>query len=263
MAVALAMAVGTPSVAFACDQWSGGWGRQDRGHARATDQVRPVAWSTSTGRWDSASPRWQASPSASASATATATPTEAAPAPASPAPAGTAAAAVPTKAPSPTASQTPASRSATRTATPTPAAPTTAAPTTAAPAGSGLSAAASRVLALVNTERQKAGCGPVTANAKLTAAAQAHSQDMAAHATMTHTGSDGSTAGDRITRAGYAWSTYGENVAYGYSTPEAVMNGWMTSPGHKANILNCAFKEIGIGLAQPGNYWTQDFGTSR
>jgi uncharacterized protein YkwD len=80
---------------------------------------------------------------------------------------------------------------------------------------------------------------------------------------MSHTGSDGSSPGDRITRAGYTWSAYGENVAYGYATPEQVMNGWMNSPGHRANILNCSFKEIGVGLAQPGSYWTQDFGTAR
>ncbi|BBC29896.1 SCP-like extracellular [Streptomyces graminofaciens] len=116
---------------------------------------------------------------------------------------------------------------------------------------------------LVNAERDKVGCSPVTLNAVLTKAAQAHSTDMAAHQNMSHTGSDGSSPGDRITRAGYDWSTYGENVAYGYATPEQVMAGWMTSPGHKANILNCAFKEIGVGLAQSGSYWTQDFGTAR
>ncbi|MGC2999485.1 CAP domain-containing protein [Streptomyces sp. G35A] len=103
----------------------------------------------------------------------------------------------------------------------------------------------------------------MTVNATLTKAAQAHSADMAAHRNMSHTGSDGSSPGDRITRAGYSWSTFGENVAYGYTSPEQVMAGWMSSPGHKANILNCAFKEIGVGLAQPGNYWTQDFGTAR
>lgn len=86
---------------------------------------------------------------------------------------------------------------------------------------------------------------------------------MASHSNMSHTGSDGSDPGARITRAGYTWSTYGENVAYGYSTPEKVMEGWMNSQGHRENILNCSFKEIGIGLAQPGNYWTQDFGTAR
>ncbi|AQY20527.1 hypothetical protein T261_07132 [Streptomyces lydicus] len=116
---------------------------------------------------------------------------------------------------------------------------------------------------LVNNERSKAGCAPLVVNAKLTKAAQAHSKDMADHRNMSHTGSDGSSPGDRITRAGYDWSAYGENVAYGYATPESVMKGWMSSPGHKRNILDCSFKEIGVGLAQPGNYWTQDFGAAR
>jgi uncharacterized protein YkwD len=118
-------------------------------------------------------------------------------------------------------------------------------------------------VALVNAERSKVGCSALTLNATLTKVAQAHSEDMAAHSNMSHTGSDGSSPGDRITRAGYNWSTYGENVAYGYATPEEVMAGWMSSPGHKANILNCSFKEIGVGLAQPNSYWTQDFGTAR
>ncbi|MFE0380285.1 CAP domain-containing protein [Streptomyces inhibens] len=122
---------------------------------------------------------------------------------------------------------------------------------------------AARVVELVNKERSKAGCSPLTVNAKLTKAAQAHSKDMADHRNMSHTGSDGSSPDDRITRAGYNWSAYGENVAYGYSTPESVMAGWMSSPGHKRNILDCSFKEIGVGLAQPGDYWTQDFGTAR
>jgi uncharacterized protein YkwD len=133
------------------------------------------------------------------------------------------------------------------------------APKTSAPA-SGVTA---RVLKLVNSERSKAGCSPLVMKAKLTRAAQDHSKDMASHRNMSHTGSDGSSPGDRITRAGYSWSTYGENVAHGYTSPESVMAGWMASPGHKRNILNCAFKEIGVGLAQPGDYWTQDFGTAR
>ncbi|MEV0490890.1 CAP domain-containing protein [Streptomyces atratus] len=139
------------------------------------------------------------------------------------------------------------------------ASPSTAPAPTTAPA----SADTARVLALVNSERGKVGCSPLAVNAKLTKAAQDHSKDMADHRNMSHTGSDGSSPGDRITRAGYSWSAYGENVAYGYSTPESVMAAWMTSPGHKRNILDCGYKEIGIGLAQPGSYWTQDFGTAR
>lgn len=122
---------------------------------------------------------------------------------------------------------------------------------------------AAEVVALVNQERAKAGCSALTVNPKLTAAALNHSQDMASHNNMSHTGSDGSDPGERITRAGYGWMTYGENVAYGYSSPEQVMEGWMNSPGHRENILNCSFKEIGVGLAQPNSYWTQDFGAAR
>ncbi|MGW1504892.1 CAP domain-containing protein [Streptomyces mirabilis] len=144
----------------------------------------------------------------------------------------------------------------------TPGATASASPSTAgttAPA----SAAVARVVALVNSERGKVGCSPLTLNAKLSKAAQDHSADMASHQNMSHTGSDGSDPGQRITTAGYTWSAYGENVAFGYSTPEEVMAGWMSSAGHKRNILDCGFKEIGVGLAQPGSYWTQDFGAAR
>jgi uncharacterized protein YkwD len=136
------------------------------------------------------------------------------------------------------------------------------APASAASSAPSSSGATARVVALVNSARGKAGCSALTVNAKLTKAAQSHSDDMSDNESMSHTGSDGSSPGDRITRAGYDWRTYGENVAYGYPTPESVMAGWMSSPGHKANILNCAFKEIGVGLAQDGYYWTQDFGTA-
>ncbi|MFJ8114205.1 CAP domain-containing protein [Streptomyces sp. NPDC096132] len=164
--------------------------------------------------------------------------------------------------PTPTASpKVTASTSPTATASTSPKA--TASPSAPSGTATPASAAVARVLALVNSERSKAGCSAVTLNAKLAKAAQDHSVDMAAHKNMSHTGSDGSDPGERITRAGYDWQTYGENVAYGYSTPEQVMAGWMSSPGHKRNILTCAFKEIGIGLAQPGNYWTQDFATAR
>ncbi|MFF8918118.1 CAP domain-containing protein [Streptomyces sp. NPDC015032] len=119
---------------------------------------------------------------------------------------------------------------------------------------------AARLLELVNSVRRGAGCPPLTANKRLTKAARKHSTDMASHRNMSHTGSDGSTPGERITDARYDRTAYGENIARGYTTPESVMAGWMSSPGHRRNILDCSFKEIGVGLAQPGNYWTQDFG---
>ncbi|MFI2428015.1 CAP domain-containing protein [Streptomyces sp. NPDC018955] len=190
-------------------------------------------------------------------------PTTAAPKPTTAAPKPTTAAPKPTTAaPKPTSAAPKPTATAPKPTTPAPK-PTATAPSPVAPGGASASGAVAKVVELVNAERAKAGCSPVKANATLAKAAQDHSEDMAASGTMSHTGSDGSSPGDRITRAGYGWSTYGENVAYGYSTPEQVMTGWMNSPGHKENILNCAFKEIGVGLAQPGSYWTQDFGTAR
>ncbi|MEU5903082.1 CAP domain-containing protein [Micromonospora sp. NPDC047527] len=117
------------------------------------------------------------------------------------------------------------------------------------------------VLELVNARRSEAGCAPVQSDPELTTAAMRHSQDQADHRNMSHTGSDGSDVGQRLDRAGYVWRTYGENVAYNQPTPEAVMDAWMNSPGHRANILNCAFTEIGIGRADNGDgpYWTQNF----
>ncbi|MER6116610.1 sigma-70 family RNA polymerase sigma factor [Streptomyces sp. NPDC001743] len=121
---------------------------------------------------------------------------------------------------------------------------------------------AAQVVALVNKERGAAGCGPLTEDAQLTDAAQRHSDDMAARNFFEHSNPDGADPGERVTEAGYRWSTYGENIARGQQTPAAVMESWMNSPGHRANILNCAFEDIGIGIHQgPGGpWWTQDFG---
>ncbi len=131
-------------------------------------------------------------------------------------------------------------------------------------AAPGVSAQAQEVVNLVNAERAEAGCGALKIDDKLMAAAQAHSQDQADHRKMTHDGSDGSDVGERLDRAGYAWRAYGENVAWNQQTPAAVMDAWMNSPGHRANILNCSFTEIGVGVANSdGPYWTQDFGTPR
>ncbi|MFD8013761.1 CAP domain-containing protein [Streptomyces sp. NPDC058955] len=126
---------------------------------------------------------------------------------------------------------------------------------------SGQGTAAEQVISLVNAERAKAGCGPLTANATLTSAAQGHSDDMAARDFFDHTNPDGDGPGERVTAAGYPWTTYGENIAKGQTTPEQVMDAWMNSPGHRANILNCDFKEIGVGIHTDGGpYWTQVFG---
>jgi uncharacterized protein YkwD len=119
------------------------------------------------------------------------------------------------------------------------------------------------VLTLVNQERGKAGCGPLTADSRLATAARLHSEDMAARGFFDHTTPDGVTFDQRITKAGYRWSGAAENIAKGQTTPASVMDSWMHSPGHRANILNCGFKNIGIGLGHQGStlLWTQDFGS--
>jgi uncharacterized protein YkwD len=136
---------------------------------------------------------------------------------------------------------------------------------------------AEQVLALVNSERAAASptCAALTMNDKLIVAAQGQSQDMAEKDFFSHTNPESSlaTVGKRTAAAGYSGSLLGENIAAGYKTPAAVMAGWMNSSGHRANILNCAYTEIGVGYYyqaddQPlsGNswpfyyYWTQDFG---
>lgn len=122
-----------------------------------------------------------------------------------------------------------------------------------------------QVLALVNQERASAGCSPVTSNAELTRAADDYSDVMADSGVMSHTGPDGSTMTTRVEAAGYEWSTLGENIARGQADAASVMESWMNSPGHRANILNCSFKELGVGVhfGDGGPWWTQNFGAGR
>ena len=139
--------------------------------------------------------------------------------------------------------------------------PTTTTPATTAPTAN---ATFDRVVVLVNQARANNGCAvAVTRDAKLDVAAQKHSVWQDETQTMTHDGRGGTNAGQRITAEGYTWRTWGENVAYGYSTADAVMAAWMNSPPHKANILNCNFKQIGMGLQGSRYYWTQDFATKQ
>lgn len=99
---------------------------------------------------------------------------------------------------------------------------------------------------------------PVTWNDQLATAAFNHSNDMNSNNYFNHNSPAGSTAGDRITAAGYTWRTYGENIARGYTSEQSVIDGWINSEGHCKNIMNPSFKEMGV--ARVGNYWTQEFG---
>jgi uncharacterized protein YkwD len=116
-----------------------------------------------------------------------------------------------------------------------------------------------QVVDLVNDERSGAGCQPLKVDPKLAQAAQDHSTDMAERNYFDHTTPEGLTFADRIVNAGYP-TPGAENIAVGQQNAEQVMDGWMNSDGHRANILNCDLHTIGVGLAEEGMYWTQDFG---
>ncbi len=123
----------------------------------------------------------------------------------------------------------------------------------------------SEVIDLVNAERAAQGLHPLSLDNDLATAARDHSEDMGLQGYFSHTSLDGRTVPDRITAAGYSYNTYGENIAAGQPTPENVIAAWMSSSGHRANILNPNFCDIGVGYAylagSPyGHYWTQDFG---
>jgi uncharacterized protein YkwD len=129
-------------------------------------------------------------------------------------------------------------------------------------ANSANSSYTAQVVALTNAERATAGCPALAINAKLTASAQAHSADMAARNYFAHESQDGRTPFDRMKANGYSYSAAAENIAMGQLTPAEVVTAWMNSAGHRANILNCTYVDIGVGYAI-GNgapYWTQDFG---
>lgn len=123
------------------------------------------------------------------------------------------------------------------------------------------------VLDLVNDARVEEGLDPLVMDLRLALSAQAHSEDMTRNNFMSHTGSNGSSPGDRITEAGYPAASWSENVAAGQPTAEAVVNAWMNSSGHRANILRAASEHVGIGYDYEagttyGHYWTMNFGAT-
>ncbi len=116
-----------------------------------------------------------------------------------------------------------------------------------------------QVIALVNDERAKAGCAALTEEPHVTKAAQDFSNKMSAEDFFSHTSPDGTTFDQRIKQAGYP-KPGAENIARGQTSAAQVMESWMNSEGHRANILNCTLKKIGVGLTTDGWYWVQDFG---
>lgn len=104
-----------------------------------------------------------------------------------------------------------------------------------------------------------------TKSQKITKAALRHSNDMADNKFFSHTGSDGSSAGERLNQACYRWQAYGEIIAAGYKSPASVVDAWMGSPGHRGVILDGKLEDFGAGYAynrksEYKHYWTVDFG---
>lgn len=186
-------------------------------------------------RLDCSSPTPVPSPSATTPTPGPVTPTPGTPTPGTPAPSPSA---------QPTVSQAP-----------------SASPTGGSTGGSTVGTAVeNEVVRLTNVERAKAGCGPLKHDARLRTAAYGHSADMSAQKYFDHTSKDGRSFADRIKAAGYSFRAAAENIAMGYPSAEAVVQGWMNSPGHRQNMLNCTYTDIGVGYVASGNYWTQDFG---
>ncbi|KUO15056.1 CAP domain-containing protein [Streptomyces dysideae] len=127
----------------------------------------------------------------------------------------------------------------------------------------GLSRTAAEVVELTNRERARAGLPPLAVDPALARAALAYSADMAARAFYSHTSPEGTQPWDRAAAAGARRRSIGENIACGQRSAAEVVDGWMNSPGHRANILKRDFTHIGIGFAgggPAGTYWTQLFG---
>lgn len=122
-----------------------------------------------------------------------------------------------------------------------------------------VSAYEAEVIRLVNNIRQQNGLKPLSANWELSRIARYKSQDMLDKGYFSHTSPTYGSPFQMITAFGLSYRTAGENIAKGYATPQAVVNGWMNSSGHRANILNASYQQIGVGYVAQGNYWTQMF----
>lgn len=115
------------------------------------------------------------------------------------------------------------------------------------------------VIRLVNVERAKNGLAPLTYDWELSRVARYKSQDMKDNKYFSHTSPTYGSPFQMMKAFGITYKSAGENIARGQKTPQAVVNAWMNSSGHRANILNASFTRIGVGYVADGNYWTQMF----
>lgn len=119
---------------------------------------------------------------------------------------------------------------------------------------------AQAVHAAVNRHRQSRGCAPLVWSEAAARAAQRHSEDMVRRRYFSHTSPEGTQPWDRMRAQGLSFTRAAENIAMNGGGAEATVRGWINSPGHRANIENCALTHTGVGVA--GDYWTQVFFTA-
>lgn len=158
--------------------------------------------------------------------------------------------------------QTPVTTTAKQQAAPAKTEVTSAQPTTAAPASANLGAYEQQVVDLVNKERAAAGLPALKVNTKLAAVAEKKAEDLRDNNYFDHQSPTYGSPFDMMKQFGITYTAAGENIAKGQKTPSDVMNGWMNSPGHRANILNANYTEIGVGYVTDSNgttYWVQHF----
>ena len=124
---------------------------------------------------------------------------------------------------------------------------------------SSVSAYEKKVVELTNAERAKQGLAPLTLNTELSKVARTKSEDMKNKNYFDHTSPTYGSPFDMMKSFGISYQAAGENIAMGQKTPEQVVQAWMDSPGHRANIMNSSFTQIGVGYVASGNYWTQMF----
>lgn len=253
LGVSAAVAIGTVAVAAGAmpgleNYKLGGGGGSDKVQAAGSPSNSATEQGGTSGSAESRDDGSSTSRGANRAASPSAAPTKSATAPATKAPAKKPAA-TPTEEPT---TSTPSAKPTTPTPTQSAAAPVTV---------SAEAAAEAAVLKLVNEQRAIVGCSPVAANSALTTLAENFSTQMADQDFFDHTDPSGATPWDRAEKLGIT-NLGGENIARGQADAAAVMDAWMNSPGHKANILNCDFKTLGVGVhfGTDGPWWTQDFG---
>jgi len=139
----------------------------------------------------------------------------------------------------------------------TPTTPTT--PSTPSSSTGSVSTLERQVVTLVNQKRAAAGLKSLTLNATLSNGARMKSQDMQKSRYFNHTSPNYGSPFDMMRSLGISYRSAGENIAMGYSSAEAVVNAWMNSPSHRANIMNASYTQIGVGYVSNGGYWTQWF----